>query len=238
MGSKNPLEIFDNGAVLLVDKPAGWTSFDVVNKIRILSRAKKVGHCGTLDPFATGLLILCTGKATRAVDQFSALPKVYQCEFVFGKTTDTFDCEGQVLAEAPVGDYSTDFLSDLAKKFVGQIEQVPPAFSAIKIGGVAAYKLARKGKVPDLKARLIEITAFDILSYEKPVLRARISCSKGTYIRAVARDLGAMLGCGAFVQTLRREAIGGYTCREAATIEQIRETIHTLRTTNADTNRS
>jgi tRNA pseudouridine55 synthase len=227
---------FDSGAVLLVDKPVGWTSFDVVNKIRNLTRAKKVGHCGTLDPFASGLLILSTGRATQIVDKFSGLSKTYWCEFELGKTTDTFDCEGKIIAEYPIGAQTIDELRSAAAEFTGDVEQVPPAYSAIKVGGVAAYKLARKGKPPELKPRQVTIHRFEILSYEKPYITARIHCSKGTYIRAIARDFGSRIGCGAFVKRLIRESIGDFSCADALTIEQIKETIQLLRASNAHNN--
>ena len=230
------LDFFNNGVVMLVDKPSGWTSFDVVNKLRNITKAKKVGHCGTLDPFATGLLIVCTGKATKRVDDFSGLEKIYLCEFELGKTTDTMDCDGVIVSEAIVGDYSLESLSSVADEFKGEIDQIPPAFSAIKINGVAAYKLARKGRLPELKSRRIHIFTFDAIAYDQPILKVRIHCSKGTYVRALARDFGIKLGCGAFVKSLQRESIGSFSLSDALTIDQIKESIHLLRTADASSN--
>lgn len=221
---------------MLVDKPEGWTSFDVVNKIRNITGAKKVGHCGTLDPFATGLLIVCTGKATKIVDEFADLSKIYLNQFELGKTTDTFDCDGKVVTECEVGDYTIEEFRLTALEFTGEIEQTPPAYSAIKINGVAAYKLARKGKLPELKPRKIHIHFFEIIDYKKPILQTRVHCSKGTYVRALARDFGLKIGCGAFVKSLRRESIGSYACDDAVSIEQIKDVINTLKTANAHSN--
>lgn len=221
---------------MLVNKPSGWTSFDVVHKIRNITKAKKVGHCGTLDPFATGLLIVCTGKATKNVDDFSGLPKTYLCEFELGKMTDTMDCDGTIISESAVGNHTIESLRAVAAKFTGEIDQMPPAYSAIKVNGVAAYKLARKGQSPELKSRKIHVFQFDIIAYETPVLKTLIHCSKGTYVRALARDFGNELGCGAFVKSLQRESIGSFSLSQALTIDQIRESIQYLRTANAHTN--
>lgn len=230
------IDFFNTGAIVLVDKPAGWTSFDVVNKIRNITKAKKVGHCGTLDPFATGLLIVCTGKATKIVDEFAGLSKIYFNEFELGKTTDTLDCDGEVVTECEVGEYSIENLRQAALTFTGDIEQEPPAYSAIKVNGVAAYKLARKGKTPELKPRNVHIESFEILDYNKPILQTRIHCSKGTYIRSIARDFGHKLRCGAYVKTLRRESIGSFTCADALSINQFADTITSLKTTDVNTN--
>lgn len=233
----NPIQVFfDNGAILLIDKPSGWTSFDAVHKIRNITKAKKVGHCGTLDPFATGLLIVCTGKATKNVDEFSGLPKTYLCEFELGKMTDTMDCEGKIISESDVGSHTLESLQAATAEFIGEIDQMPPAFSAIKVNGVAAYKLARKGHSPELKSRKVSVFSFDILSYLAPILSTRIYCSKGTYVRALARDFGNKLGCGAYVKSLKRESIGSFSLSNALTIDQFRESIHSLRTANAHTN--
>ena len=229
-------DFFNDGAVILIDKAPGWTSFDVVNKIRHVTKAKKVGHCGTLDPFATGLLIVCTGKATKHVDSFVGLSKVYLNEFELGKITDTLDSDGEVIAENKIGEYSGDQLQKIALELTGEIEQVPPSYSAIKVNGVAAYKLARKGKLPELKPRKIRIDLFEIIDYKKPILKTRIHCSRGTYIRALARDFGQKLGCGAFVRNLRREFIGSYSCREALSIEQFREAITALKSLDVHSN--
>lgn len=224
-------QFFDEGQVLLIDKPAGWTSFDVVNKIRFACKAKRVGHAGTLDPFATGLLVLCTGKATKTIDTFSDLDKIYTAEFVLGKTTDTLDVEGQVTREAPVPDVDQKRLQEICNQSLGVIEQVPPQFAAIKINGVPAYKLARKGKTVDIKPRKVVIHEYRILSYEKHTLSVLVRCSKGTYIRALARDLGNELGCGAFVKSLRRLAIGSFSVENSSDVlemaDRIKQTVVT-----------
>lgn len=229
-------DFFDRGAVLLFDKPSGWTSFDVVNKIRRITQTKKVGHCGTLDPFATGLLIVCTGKATKIVDTYSGLSKTYLSEFELGKTTDTLDCEGKIIEVRALDNYTLDQLRSVGAGFIGEIEQTPPAYSAIKINGVAAYKLARKGKSPVLKPRKINIDIFDILEYEKPLLKVKIHCSKGTYIRSVADDFGKKLGCGAYVKSLHRESIGSFLCEEAMKLDQFLESINKLKSKDVHTN--
>ncbi|MBL7958619.1 tRNA pseudouridine(55) synthase TruB [bacterium] len=227
---------FDHGTVILVNKPAGWTSFDVVNKIRNITRAKKVGHCGTLDPFATGLLIVCTGKATKTVDTFAGLSKTYLNEFELGKTTDTLDCDGAVIDIGAVGDYTIEKLAAIAMELAREVEQMPPAYSAIKVNGTPSYKLARKGHSPDLKPRKILIELFDILDYKKPIMQTRIRCSKGTYVRAIARDFGNKIGCGAYVKSLKRESIGTYSCDDALSIEQIALVINSLKSANAHSN--
>lgn len=225
---------FDEGKVLLIDKPAGWTSFDVVNKIRFACKAKRVGHAGTLDPFATGLLILCTGKATKTIDTFSDLDKVYEAEFVLGKTTDTLDIEGRITSEAPVPDLNKAVLQEICNKSIGEIEQIPPQFAAIKINGVPAYKMARKGKTVDIKPRRITIHAYHVLSYKENILRVMVECSKGTYIRALARDLGNELGCGAFVKSLRRLSIGAYSVENSSDVLNMAERIKQALATSTD----
>ncbi len=216
-------ELLDQGAVLLIDKPAAWTSFDAVNKIRRVTNAKKVGHCGTLDPFATGLLIVCTGKATKIVDQFSRLSKIYDAEFEIGKTTDTLDSDGKITGEKDVPDFDAAFLESVCLKYTGEIEQVPPQYSAIKVGGAPAYKKARKGEHVEIQKRKITVYEFTVTRYEKPILTVRIHCSKGTYVRALAKDVGIELGCGAYVRNLRRTAIGEFSIDAAVSISQIEQ---------------
>jgi len=214
-------KFFEDGAILLVDKPVGWTSFDAVNKIRNLTKARRVGHCGTLDPFAGGLLIICTGRATKVVDRFSGLDKEYLTEFELGKITDTLDPEGQILEERPVPDISFDALKLTASSFKGEIDQVPPQFSAIKIKGIPSYKKARRGEPVEHQPRKIKIHSITIQTYSDHVVQMTIHCSKGTYVRALARDMGEKLGCGAIVKSLCRTAIGHFQLEQALSLAEI-----------------
>ncbi|MBX7151349.1 tRNA pseudouridine(55) synthase TruB [bacterium] len=225
-------KLFDAGTAILIDKPATWTSFDVVNKIRNISKAKKVGHCGTLDPFATGLLIICTGKATKFVETFLGLSKEYIAEFEFGKTTDTLDVDGKVIEEKPVDDLGTDQLQSVLDNFIGEIEQIPPQYSAIKVGGVPLYKKARRGESVEIQARSVRIDAFKILQIEKKIVTVCIKCSKGTYIRALARDVGQQIGCGAYVKNLRRTMIGNYQITDALTLDELKNWIQSVHATH------
>lgn len=223
---------FDAGTAMLIDKPATWTSFDVVNKIRNLCKAKKVGHCGTLDPFATGLLIVCTGKATKLVDTFSGLSKEYVAEFEFGITTDTLDVDGKVTGEKPVPELKADQLQSAFDTFIGEIEQTPPQYSAIKVGGVPLYKRARKGETVDIQPRLVRIDAFEIQQIEKKIVTVRVKCSKGTYIRALARDVGEKMNCGAYVKNLRRTMIGEYYVADALVLDELKNWIQPVHATH------
>jgi len=211
------------GLVIPIDKPAGWTSFDVVNKLRGLSKVKKVGHAGTLDPFATGLLLICFASATKQVNQLMELEKEYQGTFELGAETDSHDVTGKVVAQHPVPNLLKDQIEPAVKKYVGDIMQTPPMFSALKREGKRLYELARKGEQVDLQPRPIKIYAFDILEINLPEIQFRVVCSRGTYIRALARDLGNDFGCGAFLKTLRRTRVGNYTVGSALTIQQFAE---------------
>ena len=226
--TKDKKQFFDDGVILLLNKPVTWTSFDAVNKIRILTKAKRVGHCGTLDPFASGLLIVCSGKATKIAAQFSALDKAYSAEFEFGKTTDTLDIDGKVLEQKSVRGVDLVALRAVVEKFSGEIEQMPPQFSAIKINGVPSYRKARKGEAVDHQPRKITIHAMTIHSYENSIAQITVHCSKGTYIRALARDMGELFGCGAFVKSLRRTTIGGFQIGQAVTIDEIKNYLSPL----------
>ncbi len=210
---------FETGEVLLVDKPLGWTSFDVVAKLRNATRCSKIGHAGTLDPLATGLLILCTGKKTKEIEQIQNADKVYEAAIRLGYTTPSYDAEFEPV---PAGDVSTvtrEMLLAAMQKFVGQIQQTPPAFSAIKVQGKRAYASARAGKAVELKPRTLTIHAFDLLSFDGEVLTARIHCQKGTYVRSLAHDLGQALGVGGYLAALRRTHIGTYAVQDARTVE-------------------
>lgn len=207
--------------VLLINKPLQWTSFDVVNKLRYKLKMKKIGHAGTLDPLATGLLIICTGKMTKRIEEFMGLEKEYTGKIVIGQTTPSHDLETEVSAPVDVSHITLENIRVAAGQLTGKIQQIPPAHSAIKIGGKRAYAFARKGKNPELKPREVEVNAFDIVSYEQPVIAFRIVCSKGTYIRSLVRDLGEKLGVGAYLSQLCRTRIGPYKLADSLTLEEV-----------------
>jgi tRNA pseudouridine55 synthase len=211
--------------MLLINKPVGWTSFDVVNKLRYKLKIKKIGHAGTLDPLATGLLILCTGKMTKRIDEFQAQEKEYTGKFIIGQSTPSHDLETEVSEIKDISSISEEAIVQTAKKFLGTIQQIPPLHSAIKVDGKRAYKLARKGKDIELKPREVKITAFDILEIKKPAISFRIVCSKGTYIRSIARDFGNDLGVGAYLTDLCRTRIGEFKLKDASTIDEINPTL-------------
>jgi tRNA pseudouridine55 synthase len=212
---------FAAGEILLVDKPLGWTSFDVVNKMRYEIKRKlkvkkiKVGHAGTLDPLADGLLILCTGKKTKEIDNYMGMPKMYSGTITLGATTPSYDLETQIDATFPLTDLTEEMIYAEAKKMEGDVLQNPPIFSAKKIDGNKAYDLARAGKEVILQAKLVQIQEFKITAIEMPVVHFEITCSKGTYIRSIAHDFGKNLGNGGHLSSLRREAIGDFTLTEA-----------------------
>ncbi|OYU68168.1 MAG: tRNA pseudouridine(55) synthase TruB [Cytophagaceae bacterium BCCC1] len=210
-----------NDSVLLLDKPLTWTSFDVVNKVRYAGKFKKVGHAGTLDPLATGLLILCTGKKTKEIDQYQAQIKEYTGKFILGKTTPSADAETEVDAIFPIEHINGEMLETARNKFLGKISQIPPLFSAIKVKGKRAYEAAREGKTLELKAREIEIQEFEIEADNFPEISFRVICSKGTYIRSLARDFGLEVGSGAYLSELRRTKIGEFSVDNAETVENM-----------------
>jgi tRNA pseudouridine55 synthase len=211
------------GKIVPIDKPEGWTSFDVVNKLRRLTKVKKVGHAGTLDPFATGVLLICFASATKQVNQLMALEKEYQGAFELGVETDSHDVTGKIVAQHPVPELSRAQIGQAAQRYIGEIMQTPPMFSALKREGKRLYELARQGEQIDLAPRPVKIYAFDILEVKLPEIYFRVACSRGTYIRALARDLGKDLGCGAFLKTLRRTRIGIYTADTTLSIQQFAE---------------
>ena len=218
---------FAGGEVLLVDKPLTWTSFDAVKKIRGAVKIKKVGHAGTLDPLATGLLIICTGKMTKQIDTFQGQEKEYTGTICLGKSTPSFDLETEVDEETPIDHITEEALHEAAKELTGALMQVPPLFSAVKIDGKRAYKHARKGDDIELKARPVEVKVFEITQVALPYVSFRIVCSKGTYIRSLARDFGFSLQTGAHLTELRRTRIGDFTIEQALPlpelIQQIKE---------------
>jgi tRNA pseudouridine55 synthase len=206
--------------LILVNKPLRWTSFDVVHKLRKILKIKKIGHAGTLDPLATGLLIICTGKMTKQIDSYQAQEKEYTGTFVLGQTTPSHDLETEVSVAVPVSHLTVEQLETCRQKFIGTITQTPPQHSAIKVDGKRAYEFARKGVERELKSREVLISAFE-WKVELPVIHFRVVCSKGTYIRSLARDIGQDLGVGAHLSSLCRTRIGDFKLADAKTIEQI-----------------
>ena len=209
----------DEGVVLLLDKPLTWTSFDVVRKVKNALRVKKIGHAGTLDPLATGLLILCTGRKTKEIDLIQAQEKEYTGTFRLGETTPSFDLETAVDLVRPYAHLTDAEITAATRPFIGTIQQTPPLFSAVKIDGQRAYELARKGLAAEIKAKTVEITAFELTRIALPEIDFRVVCSKGTYIRSLTRDLGAALGCGAHLTRLVRTRIGAYRVEDAFSLE-------------------
>lgn len=209
--------------VLLVDKPQGPTSHDVVARARRIFNMKKIGHAGTLDPMATGLLILLIGRATRLSQYLMSLDKVYEGSVTLGETTNSHDAEGEVVSTRPVPDLNEDEVREQLKAFIGDQYQTPPMFSAIKKDGVPLYKLARKGKTIEREPRFIRVAAFDLLRLESPVLDIRVRCSKGTYIRTLAHDLGEKIGCGAHLSALRRTASDRFSIEDAFPLIELEE---------------
>jgi tRNA pseudouridine55 synthase len=206
--------------VLLVNKPLRWTSFDVVNKLRNQLKIKKIGHAGTLDPLATGLLIICTGKFTKQIDSYQQQEKEYTGTLILGQTTPSHDLETETTQAVPVNHLSPEQLEACRKKFIGTTSQIPPMHSAIKVDGKRAYELARKGVERELKPREVVIAEFE-WKVELPIIHFRVVCTKGTYIRSLARDVGNELGVGAYLSSLCRTRIGNFKLADARTIEEI-----------------
>jgi tRNA pseudouridine55 synthase len=215
------LEFDSLDGAILIDKPAGPTSHDVVDAIRSQFRIKKVGHCGTLDPNATGLLIIVLGRGTKLSEKLMSSDKVYEGTVKLGETTDSYDANGELMASLPVPPTSLEELNTLAATFVGDQMQTPPMVSAIKKDGVPLYKLARKGIEVERQARLIHIYNFRFSDYQEPFGRFRVACTKGTYVRTLAHELGGKLGCGAHLATLRRTVSGKFDVADAIEFEQV-----------------
>jgi tRNA pseudouridine55 synthase len=220
--------------ILLVDKPEGWTSHDVVAKVRSIIKAEtgqkvKVGHTGTLDPFATGLLVLVLGKYTKQAGEFSKLDKVYEAELTLGKTSTTGDREGKISSQQTVGRRpEKEEIEEVLKGFTGEIEQIPPVFSAIKVGGRRAYKMARAGQEVKLEPRAVTIYEIIDVDYEYPKLKLTAKVSSGTYVRSLAEDIGQKLGTGAYLSALRRTQVGRFNVEKAQTVEALTSNnIHT-----------
>jgi tRNA pseudouridine55 synthase len=208
-------ESFESGQVLLIDKPLRWTSFDVIQKLRKIIRIRKIGHAGTLDPLATGLLIVCTGKFTKRINEYMAQEKEYTGSFTLGATTPTYDLESEPENFKPFDHITDNEIQSATQNFIGEIEQIPPAHSAIKIGGTRVYELARQGKEVKLEPRKITIKEFVITKIEMPVVGFKVVCSTGTYIRSLAFDFGEALGCGAYLSSLCRTRIGKFSITDA-----------------------
>lgn len=219
------MNTFEEGQVLLIDKPLQWTSFDVIRKIRNLIKIKKVGHAGTLDPLATGLLIVCTGKFTKRINEYMAKEKEYTGTFTLGATTPTYDLESEPENFKPFEGLSAESIIDATIQFTGEILQIPPAHSAIKVDGKRVYELARQGKEVKLEPRKLFISEFSITKIELPVVYFKVVCSTGTYIRSLANDFGAALGCGAYLSSLCRTRIGEFSLQSAQSIVEFEEKI-------------
>lgn len=225
---------FIDGEILYIDKPYGWTSFDAVKRVRgaLLKRMKlkklKVGHAGTLDPLATGVMMVCTGRATKLIEQLQAHTKEYVAEIALGATTPSFDLETEVDATYPTAHITRELVEDTLTRFIGKIEQVPPAFSACKVNGERAYKIARRGDDVEIKPKVLVIDEIELLSYATDSITVRVVCSKGTYIRALARDIGEALGSGGHLTALRRTRVGDISVEQCLsvddTVKLIRET--------------
>jgi tRNA pseudouridine55 synthase len=222
---------FVDGAVIYVDKPLGWTSFDVVAKVRsrisrhLKIKKIKVGHAGTLDPLATGVMIVCTGRATKRIEEFQYQTKEYVATLKLGSTTPSFDLETEIDGHYETGHISRELAENSIRQFTGSIEQVPPAFSACKVNGDRAYELARNGLEVNLKARTLVIDEIELLEYNMPEIVIRVVCSKGTYIRALARDIGLALNSGAHLVKLARTKVGNISLDNCVNIENIDEII-------------
>lgn len=225
---------FLDGETLYIDKPLGWTSFDAVKRVRgaLTRRMKvkklKVGHAGTLDPLATGVMIICTGKATKRIDELQAGVKEYTATLALGATTPSFDLETEIDATYPTAHITRELVEEKLRDFTGRIEQVPPSYSACKIDGQRAYKLARKGKEVNLKPKVLVIDEIELLDFSPESITIRVVCSKGTYIRALARDIGEALGSGAHLTALRRTRVGDVDIDSCLSVDAVAELIRTV----------
>jgi tRNA pseudouridine55 synthase len=226
---------FEEGQVMLFDKPLYWTSFDLVNKVRIMIRSAsgikkiKVGHAGTLDPLATGLMIICTGKATKRIEEFSGLDKEYVAALHLGQTTPSYDLETETDNNYPVDHITREMVERTLKGFLGEQKQMPPLYSAKFIDGKRAYSFARKGIVKEVEPVSIAFREIELLNYDIPVISVRLLCSKGTYIRSFARDLGEAMGSGAYLSALVRSAIGSFNLESALTLEKFQFSLEQMK---------
>lgn len=228
---------FIDGEILYIDKPYGWTSFDAVKRVRgaltrrMQMKKLKVGHAGTLDPLATGVMVVCTGRSTKRIEELQAGVKEYVAEIALGATTPSFDLETEIDATYPTEHISRELVENVLKGFIGTISQVPPAFSAIKVDGKRAYESARKGKDVELKPKTLTIDEIELLDFSPEKITVRVVCSKGTYIRALARDIGQALDSGAHLTALRRTRVGDVSIDDCLTIDQTAELIRTVEIT-------
>ncbi|MGC8824937.1 MAG: tRNA pseudouridine(55) synthase TruB [Bacteroidales bacterium] len=222
------------GTVLLIDKPLGWSSFDVVNKVRSLIRKRlnvekiKVGHAGTLDPLATGLLVICTGRMTKSIETLQATDKEYIATVGLGHTTPSYDLETEFDADYSTEHVTKELIETTIAQFRGEIDQVPPLFSAKLINGKRAYKIARKGRDMQLPSQKVYIHELELLAYQPGEIQLRVFCSKGTYIRSLAHDLGKAMNCGGYLKALRRTRSGNYDIADAISLQQFDEILLTL----------
>jgi tRNA pseudouridine55 synthase len=228
------MNTFLEGRVLLINKPLRWTSFDIIRKTRNLIRIKKVGHAGTLDPLATGLLIVCTGKFTKQINEYMAKEKEYTGTFTLGAITPTYDLESEPQDHKPYAHITNEELVAATIPFIGEIMQIPPAHSAIKVDGKRLYELARKGKEVKIEPRKVTIKEFEIVKVELPLVHFRVVCTTGTYIRSLAFDYGQQLECGAHLSSLCRTRIGEFVLENAISIEALEKEVMGLK--NADQN--
>ena len=208
-------------ALFNVYKPSGPTSHDVVIRLRRASGVRRIGHAGTLDPLAEGVLLIATGRATRVLEYLAEADKAYRARVTFGVETETYDAEGRVVAERPVTALDREQIERALARFRGRIEQQPPPYAAIRVGGRRLYQLARRGEAPPVAARRVEITRLELLAWEPPVATLEIECSKGTYIRSLAHDLGAALGCGAHLSGLVRTRVGSFEAKDAVALAEL-----------------
>lgn len=231
---------FIDGEILCFDKPLTWTSFDLVNKVRYLIKRQlnvkkfKIGHAGTLDPLATGVLIVCTGKATKRIEELQYKTKEYVATLKLGATTPSFDLEKEIDATYPTEHITRELVEETLTRFKGEIWQVPPTYSAVKVNGKRAYDYARKGAEVELKPKLLVIDEIELLDCQLPEITIRVVCSKGTYIRALARDIGLALNSGAHLTALRRTRIGDIRVEDCLSIEQFQAIMNELEQKNSD----
>ncbi|MFN8367630.1 MAG: tRNA pseudouridine(55) synthase TruB [Candidatus Kapaibacterium sp.] len=221
-----------DGGVMLIDKQTDWTSSDVVVKLRNTLRVKKIGHAGTLDPLATGLLVLCVGKATKSINTFQDQPKEYVAIIRLGATTKTDDAEGEEEHVVDVSTLPLDAITNALPQYTGEIQQIPPMYSALKVGGKKLYELARKDKEIERAPRTVTIYSIELVSVALPYCTVRVTCSKGTYIRTLARDIGNTLGVGGYLKELRRTKIGEFSVDDALTISDVKQAVEQHTSTN------
>jgi tRNA pseudouridine55 synthase len=226
MNNTTLVEQLQSGKVLLFDKPVYWTSFDLVNKVKSIIKHKlklpqlKIGHAGTLDPLATGLMVICTGKETKNIEKYQAEPKEYIAQIKLGATTPSYDLETEINAEYPTEHIDKQMVTKILEGFTGILMQIPPNYSAKFINGTRAYKLARQGKAVEMQPKEINIYSISLVSFHLPIIQIKVQCSKGTYIRALARDIGSKLDTGAHLIGLKRTSIGNFLLKDAISIEE------------------